>query len=702
MLTSRLRRVPEVLKLIEGGGVIRRTTLEIGLLLLILTLAFVIRSLPARWGVMLTEFDPWWHFRVASFVISHGWGGFFEFADWVEPKSWYPTGLNAGSTFYPGVGFTMAFIYLLLSSIGIRVEPLELAAVLPVVYGVITVLVVFLFSRYAFGGRAAIASALLITISSAHIQRTHYGWFDDESLSIPLMLAGYLTFLLAIREENSFRRSVLLGLLSGGLLGYMGASWGAHRFPIAFLPFFAFLLLVLGRYRTNLLYAYAPMVVTYSLILVNVPKLGLGYLNELSISVGLFVLGFLIVTELLRRRFDIERATVYVRGLAIVFILGILAVIMGGVIGLPGLKFLSVLLPWARGDLAIVISVAENQVSVWASIFQDFGPMIVLVPYGIYMMVKRGRDIDIFIAAYTLFAVYFAASMVRLVLLTSPAVAMVAGFTISEMLSIGSRSLSRIKGRPFVFNPPRSLIIVPLIILIALALYYQPVGVGGRVGLSPIDAASLPPTLATSTIPIRQILPDWIKAVSWMRDNLPSNAVVAAWWDYGNWISIVGNKTSLIDNTTIDSKRIARVAYAFMSPENESYRVFRGMGATHVLIFVTHGVLTQGEPPRLLGFGEESKWVWMLQIANQESEYLGIKKIDEGRLLGPQGDPTNPTEEFWRSTTLGLLIPYKPQVVNQQNAFLYQESSLRHYRLVFSSSPPYGSFAYVYIYEIID
>jgi dolichyl-diphosphooligosaccharide--protein glycosyltransferase len=48
----------------------------------------------------------------------------------------------------------------------------------------------------------ALAAALLLAISNAHISRTHYGWFDDEALSIPLMHAGFLLYLLAINKNK--------------------------------------------------------------------------------------------------------------------------------------------------------------------------------------------------------------------------------------------------------------------------------------------------------------------------------------------------------------------------------------------------------------------------------------------------------------------------------------------------------------------
>ena len=113
-----------------------------------------------------------------------------------------------------------------------------------------------------------------------------------------------------------------------------------------------------------------------------------------------------------------------------------------------------------------------------------------------------------------------------------------------------------------------------------------------------------------------------------MRDNLPPNSVVASWWDYGYWITVLGNHTSIVDNATLNTTQIGEVAYAFMSDEETAYTVFKKLKATHVLIFITHTVYTtaSGNVPMLLGYGDEAKWIWMLRIAKQVG-YLSLIHI---------------------------------------------------------------------------
>ncbi|RLF98949.1 MAG: hypothetical protein DRN47_04565 [Candidatus Wolframiiraptor sp.] len=130
-----------------------------------------------------------------------------------------------------------------------------------------------------------------------------------------------------------------------------------------------------------------------------------------------------------------------------------------------------------------------------------------------------------------------------------------------------------------------------------------------------------------------------------------------------------------------------------MSNETVAYKIFKKLGATHVLIFVTH--VSYGQEARLLGYGDEGKWIWMLRIAEQEGH-----EINEEEYLTERGAPTN---KFWSETTLGQLIPYKPtQIATGRTVYAYQLAQLKHFKLVYESDRPYSSFAYVYIYEIVD
>jgi dolichyl-diphosphooligosaccharide--protein glycosyltransferase len=57
--------------------------------------------------------------------------------------------------------------------------------------------------------------------------------------------------------------------------------------------------------------------------------------------------------------------------------------------------------------------------------------------------------------------------------------------------------------------------------------------------------------------------------MQWLRENTPEDAVIASWWDYGYWISTLGERKTLADNSTLLDWQIRKIAVMYMStPEN--------------------------------------------------------------------------------------------------------------------------------------
>ena len=62
---------------------------------------------------------------------------------------------------------------------------------------------------------------------------------------------------------------------------------------------------------------------------------------------------------------------------------------------------------------------------------------------------------------------------------------------------------------------------------------------------------------------------DWSSAMMWVRGNIAEDAVIASWWDYGYWITTLGQRTTLVDNATLIDWQIKKVGYTLITnPEN--------------------------------------------------------------------------------------------------------------------------------------
>jgi hypothetical protein len=141
---------------------------------------------------------------------------------------------------------------------------------------------------------------------------------------------------------------------------------------------------------------------------------------------------------------------------------------------------------------------------------------------------------------------------------------------------------------------------------------------------------------------------DWQTAMTYVRNVLPDDAVIASWWDYGYWINGATDKVTIVDNATFNSTQIAKIGYALMALNiTESLRTFKAWNTTHVLVYFGH---------RFSGFGgDEGKWPWMVRIAEDR---FGSAIIDDATYLGTN-DVTQPA--FYQSTLFKLLVYGEPR-----------------------------------------
>jgi hypothetical protein len=106
------------------------------------------------------------------------------------------------------------------------------------------------------------------------------------------------------------------------------------------------------------------------------------------------------------------------------------------------------------------------------------------------------------------------------------------------------------------------------------------------------------------------------------------------WWDYGNWLSDLGNVTSLADNTTVNSTQIANVGFAFMGNENQTLHMLSTYGqdrVKYIAVFVVLGMSQSSSGSTTFtsypaGYGDEGKWMWMARISGQDKQRF----IDNG------------------------------------------------------------------------
>jgi len=157
-----------------------------------------------------------------------------------------------------------------------------------------------------------------------------------------------------------------------------------------------------------------------------------------------------------------------------------------------------------------------------------------------------------------LLGVYFSSAFVRLEVF--------GGISLIVLASIGASILiSKIlKGhhRPTKVVTKISFLAV-IVILLTVPLVY-PEGINWTSYM-----AGVPPSILNGGTHFMVSTNDWKDAMHWLSVKTPEDSVVAAWWDYGYWISSLGERKSISDNSTLLDWQIKKTASMFFStPEN--------------------------------------------------------------------------------------------------------------------------------------
>src|SRR5881296_1207144 len=641
-ISARFRAIRKTL-----GGIPRATVLHYSILTLTLGLAAIIRLLPLRWGAYISEFDPYFNFNDMRQITSGGWQSWYAYTDF---KAWFPFGRPPVTTSYPGTSFTGTLIYMFLQAIGINVSLYDAAVYAPVILGVFGVLVIYFFARDIWGNSAGLLAALLSAFSSSLISRTDLGFFRNEAVGIPTMVMTFLFFIRAVDANRSLKATIIYSILSSVSLIYMAFAWGSFRYAAEVLGLFALALIVLGRYSPRLMLSYGITIGFFLFTGTELPLLGHTYLTESTTVALLGVMGLLAVMELSRLA-PTTRGRLTVLGLAVAGVVAIAVLGVGtGLIsaGLRG-KFLATLDPFVRNNIPLVASVAENRPSTWSSLYLEIGSVILLAVFGFFFAFQRLRDSDVLLIVFGVTGFYFAASLVRLTLILAPAMATLAAITVVEL---GKPAMDIIQQA--VIFPRRKLRFTSRVsrefslgILLIILVLVVPTFINA------VQSAYTPTTIASASLPVRAAVPDWLEALSWMNNNLPHSSVVFTWWDYGYWITVNTGLATLSDNGTGNTTAIKDIATGFMLNESLAVQLMRQERITHVAIFVSYnnrGLCGSGGPP-FCGYGDDSKWYWMVRIGNNTSinTPMGVASVSFRQIIT---NPSTGASEYHRIVTI--------------------------------------------------
>lgn len=615
---------------------------------LILLIAFIVRILPIRWGMYLSEFDPYFQYHFTEKLTNTGIASWFDssnpssWLNWVDYQRWWPLGANIPRLAYPGLPMTASFLYQIVHLLGIDISLKNFCILFPVFFGTLAVLVIFFLGKDIGGKGVGILAALFLALNPSFISRVSLGFFDDESNGILAILLFAVFFLRTLDKERPIKYTVLYMIASGLTLGYITAGWGASLYPIEMTALFVFALIVMRRYSTRLLLSYSVTFGIGLFIAIHVPKLGPGWLLDSAVLPVFGVFSFLLLSEVLRTVKTTRWKINYTALFLAVIIGGVFLLSQAGVISSPVGKFISVLNPFERLGVPLIESVQEHRVTAWGTIYYDYGIGILFFLIGLFFVVGNLTNRNLFLAIYGVTGLYFASSMVRLTVLLAPAFVLLWAIGVTGLIkpfltiiqeapkiSVGKKQMGRV-GKEF-----SGVVVLMIFVLLTLtiALPFPRV----------FSHAYTPVTIASDSMGFAPSFPltDWIDALGWMRTALPPNTVVCSWWDYGYWITVEGNQTSLADNATFNTTQISLIGAVYMSNETQAIKILKDQlgRPNYILVFATFKDDSSNQYPEA-GYGDEGKWRWMAKIAGNFTFANGNDNLFGNYSIGKDNNAT--------------------------------------------------------------
>lgn len=636
-----------------------RHLIVIGVLALAFTISFLIRYQPAEHGFQLNEFDPFFNYRATLYMVENGIPAYY---DWHDTLSWHPQGRNISATSQVILHLTTAVTYQIF---GGGSSLYDYTIIFPVVVSALTAITVFAMVRTIGGTTAGMIAALLYSVSLPILLRSPLGWFKSEPLGLFFGTLTVYLFLSGICSHN--RKAMAIRMAGSGIITVFGFSaWGGNQFFI--IPIAAFMLALPFIRQDSRTIAWAIPLYTAVVLLAS-------QIFERSIPVGSLAAlalvipsAFVIACAVIRERSP-RHGT---RNCAILLVAilmasgGMLAVNeQAEIVKLPSFRYLNAINPFLTTTDPLVDSISEHATTSTVHSFLFHGVWMIFAGIGIWIIFRNygknipgfpRNDMAVFALMLGITSAYVGSAFVRLEVVVSVGIIVLASIGISvttrEFFAArgppqAKKTGSKKKKEPDVPKPYRSLLWIPYSAGIIALLVFSTAYAGG--GSDVFVSTSAPASIlsgGTSLAPAN----DWLDTFEWMRTNTPEDAIIASWWDYGYWISTMGERTSLADNNTNNSTRIKEIASILLSEPDDAWQRLQNLEADYLLVFVAgqRSASPNAESIYTLGYGgDHSKKFWFVRIAGE----------DPSKYIYP--DNLSSTPHFWQRTLLGQMFPYQ-------------------------------------------
>ncbi|SBS83507.1 dolichyl-diphosphooligosaccharide--protein glycosyltransferase subunit STT3, putative (STT3) [Plasmodium ovale curtisi] len=582
---------------------------EIFLLLIIGSLSFLLRLFSViRNEAIIHEYDPYFNYKMTKILNEKG---FYKFWNYFDVKSWFPFGRTTGQTLFPGLMIISMIIYNICHSLGFLVDIRNVCIYMGPIFSFFTCIISYLLTKEVYhNSGAALISSLFVSISPSHISRTVAGSYDNESVSIFLLLLCIYNWIRCLKKGTA-----LSALICSISTYCMALSWGAYIFVTNAISLFMLIIIILKRCTVNLCIVYNVYYVLTTVLCLNIPSVNRSVfvsIEHLATHAIYIICSLLLVSHFVISHLKLDEEI---------------------------LKKLSwnhrsrtLLDPtYASKHNPIVASISEHQPTTWASYLFDIHLVLLFLPIGLYHCFKEGSSMELFfLGIFTSLCLYFSSLMVRLLLIFSPFASILSAVGLSSLINrlvalakVERRSCERNdrceqsdKAVGSIHRAEKNIasIMISLCALFLLASLVVFLILHATWCSSIAYSESNITFYSRNKSGDRYINDDIRQMYKWIANNTEEDAKIVAWWDYGYQLSVMSDRITYVDNNTWNYDHIATVGLILSSNEKHAYEQLKKLDADYVL--VSYGGYSKNSSDDL------NKFIWILKITSKKYNFV--------------------------------------------------------------------------------
>lgn len=467
----------------------------------------------------------------------------------------------------------------------------------------------FLFVRRLFNNKVALVATAFLAVLPSFLMRTITGYNDKEALAVMFMFMAFYFYVVSWQTGKK-KYNLIFGSLAGITTGLTGLVWGGVNFLFIIIGLFVIIEIVLDRFKEGEFYSYVPFYIMTlaTLVLLGGERFTLQSMAISTTAAPLLVAFLMSIIDYVVMKKDMlrlrEKLTKKLPAGLVTLIITVIIIAVGAsvvvdwrfVIDQPSHIIHDMLYPLEDRWALTVAESHEPYITDWIGQFGFIFTMLFIVAsiLMVYEMVKGMKKYrwgvagfyTVFISAF-IFSRYSSSSPLfngtsplAKVMYIGSLVMLVAGIIIFYFYTFRKdketfQEITKID-KSFIFTIISFIIMVmaarrairlvfifsPMVAVLAAYLFYKMYEYARmikkdvyKIGTYIIIAivliyfvqgfTSTTEDQAKHTGSIYNT--QWQKAMGWVRDNTPQDAVFGHWWDYGYMVQTGGQRATVTD-----------------------------------------------------------------------------------------------------------------------------------------------------------